>query len=122
MLDRMAEIDIPRGHAADCRSWAGIPPGPQLSGALAGIDLNRLSGFDCVLVLKARYRQLNHDRAALMSATVEVGLCGPASEDHTRMSELPPGELAGWGPIHAELARDLATLMAGGQWRFAITD
>ena len=42
---------------------ADIPPGPRLSGVLAGIDLARLSGFDCVEVLKARYQQLNHDRA-----------------------------------------------------------
>lgn len=33
-----------------------------------------------------------------------------------------PGELAGWGPVHAPLARDLATTLACGQWRFAITD
>lgn len=33
-----------------------------------------------------------------------------------------PGELAGWGPVHAELARDLATTTGRGQWRFAITD
>ncbi|MBV8994929.1 MAG: DUF222 domain-containing protein, partial [Pseudonocardiales bacterium] len=65
---------------------ADIPPGPRLSAALSGIDLDGLSGFDCVRVLKARYRQLNHDRAALMSAMVQVGLCGPASKDHTRMT------------------------------------
>jgi hypothetical protein len=46
----------------------------------------RLSGFDCVRVLKAGYQQLNHDRAALTAAMVEVGLCGPASEDHARMT------------------------------------
>jgi hypothetical protein len=33
-----------------------------------------------------------------------------------------PGELAGWGPVHAELARDLAIKADRGQWRFAITD
>ncbi|MBV8993651.1 MAG: HNH endonuclease [Pseudonocardiales bacterium] len=33
-----------------------------------------------------------------------------------------PAELAGWGPLHAELARDLATTLGGAQWRFAITD
>jgi hypothetical protein len=33
-----------------------------------------------------------------------------------------PAELAGWGPIHAELARDLITTLGGAQWRFAITD
>ncbi len=31
-------------------------------------------------------------------------------------------ELAGWGPVHAELARDLAATLGGAQWRFAITD
>jgi hypothetical protein len=33
-----------------------------------------------------------------------------------------PAELAGWGPVHAELARELATALGGAQWRFAITD
>jgi hypothetical protein len=47
---------------------AEIPPGSRLSAALAGLDVARLSGFDCVEVLKARYRQLNHDRAQLMVA------------------------------------------------------
>jgi hypothetical protein len=64
---------------------AEIPPGPQLSAALAGLDVARLSGFDCVEVLKARYRQLNHDRAQLMAAMVEVSLGGPPSDDLARM-------------------------------------
>ena len=33
-----------------------------------------------------------------------------------------PAELAGCGPVHAELARDLTTTLGGAQWRFAITD
>ncbi|MBV9011413.1 MAG: HNH endonuclease [Pseudonocardiales bacterium] len=33
-----------------------------------------------------------------------------------------PAELAGWGPVHAELARKLVTTLGGAQWRFAITD
>jgi hypothetical protein len=40
---------------------ADVPPGPELAGVLARIALSRLSGYDCVEVLKARYRQLNHD-------------------------------------------------------------
>ncbi len=32
-----------------------------------------------------------------------------------------PGELAGWGPIHADLARDLARTMLGAQWRYVVT-
>ncbi|MGH3692848.1 MAG: DUF222 domain-containing protein [Pseudonocardiaceae bacterium] len=66
---------------------ADITPGAPLSAALAGIDLTRLSGFDCVEVLKARYRQLNHDRAQVMAAMVEVGLRGRApAGDQTRMA------------------------------------
>jgi hypothetical protein len=49
---------------------AVLPPGPGLAGVLAGIELSGLSGYDCVEVLKARYRQLNHDRAQLMAAMV----------------------------------------------------
>ncbi|HEY6421659.1 MAG TPA: hypothetical protein VIY28_00145 [Pseudonocardiaceae bacterium] len=60
---------------------ANIAPGPGLSLVLSGIELARLSGFDCVEVLKARYRQLNHDRAQLMAAMVEVGLCGIGPDD-----------------------------------------
>ena len=33
-----------------------------------------------------------------------------------------PGEIAGWGPVHAELTRDLIPTLARGQWRYAITD
>lgn len=66
---------------------ADVPPGPRLAQVLSGIDLARLSGFECVEVLKARYRQLSHDRAQLMAAMVEVGLCGvgPAGDELRRM-------------------------------------
>ncbi|MDQ3765329.1 MAG: 13E12 repeat family protein [Actinomycetota bacterium] len=39
-----------------------------------------MSDFDCVEVLKAQHRQVNHERARLMATMVEVGLCdeGPA--------------------------------------------
>jgi len=65
-----------------------IPPGPRLAHVLSGIGLARLSGFDCVEVLKAWYRQLNHDRAQLMAAMVEVGSCGvgPAADESRRMT------------------------------------
>ncbi len=33
-----------------------------------------------------------------------------------------PGELTGWGPVHAELARQLAHIHTGAEWRFAVTD
>ena len=66
---------------------AEIPPGPRLAAVLSEIDLARLTGFDCVRVLKAQYRQVNHERARLMAAMVEVGLCGlgPDDQPHRRM-------------------------------------
>ncbi|WP_433224896.1 DUF222 domain-containing protein [Microtetraspora malaysiensis] len=33
-----------------------------------------------------------------------------------------PAELAGWGPVHAHLARIVAKRQIGGEWRFAVCD
>ena len=65
---------IPRGLAA-------MPPGPTLAAMLATIDLSRLSGTDCVAVLRARQRQASHEQAQLMAAMVEVALCGIGPDD-----------------------------------------
>jgi hypothetical protein len=51
---------------------AGLPPGPGLAAALASVDPARLSGSDCVQLLQATYRQVNHDRARLLSVIAEV--------------------------------------------------
>ncbi|MGH3842567.1 MAG: DUF222 domain-containing protein [Pseudonocardiaceae bacterium] len=66
---------------------AEIPPGPELARVLADLELSRLSGFDCVEVLKAQYRQANHERAKVMAVMAEVGLCGvgPAGDELRRM-------------------------------------
>jgi hypothetical protein len=50
-----------------------------------------------------------------------------AGEVRVRVSTLMhlddlPGELAGWGPVHAELARRLVKRQIGGEWRFAVCD
>ncbi|MGH8573802.1 MAG: hypothetical protein ACREX8_14690, partial [Gammaproteobacteria bacterium] len=55
-------------------------------------------------------------------ATVGAGL-----ELRVRLSTLLghdqyPAELAGWGPVHAELARDLAATLHRAQWWFAVVD
>jgi hypothetical protein len=68
---------------------AEIPPGPELARVLAGLEPSRLSGFDCVQVLKAQYRQANHERARVMALMAEVGLCGgvgPAGDELWRRS------------------------------------
>jgi hypothetical protein len=68
---------------------AEVPPGPELARILAGIELSRLSGYDCVEVLKARYRQVSHERAQLMAAVVEVGLCGIGPDDELPRRAVP---------------------------------
>jgi hypothetical protein len=68
---------------------AEVPPGPELARVLAGIELSRLSGYDCVEVLKARYRQVSHERTQLMAAVVEVGLCGIGPDDELPRRAVP---------------------------------
>jgi Domain of unknown function (DUF222) len=63
-----------------------------------------------------------------MGSPVPAGTrLGRGVEIRVRLSTLlghdqHPGELAGWGPIHAELARDLVTANTGGTWRYVLAD
>lgn len=50
------------------RGLVGMPPGLGLACALAEIDAFAVSGFDAVDVLRAQQRQLNHERARLLTA------------------------------------------------------
>ena len=68
---------------------AEIAPGPELARLLSGIKLSLLSGYDCVEVLKAQYRQVNYERARLMAAMVEVGLCGIGPDDELPRTAVP---------------------------------
>ncbi|MEX1126905.1 MAG: DUF222 domain-containing protein [Acidimicrobiia bacterium] len=57
MVERMFEGGgIPQGLAE-------MPPGPMLAGVLASIDRNQISGYDRVVVLQARSRQIGYDQA-----------------------------------------------------------
>jgi hypothetical protein len=58
---------------------------------------------------------------------IGLGSAGTRMELRVRLSTLLghdqyPAELAGWGYLHAELARDLVGTLGQAQWRFAITD
>ena len=53
---------------------ADIPVGPALSAALAPLNLKALTESQVVDVLKARFRQDNHDRAQLLEVVNEVML------------------------------------------------
>jgi hypothetical protein len=49
-----------------------MPPGPALAAALASIDRSALSGFDLVVVLQARGRQLAFEQAELAADMVAI--------------------------------------------------
>ena len=66
-----------------------LPAG--LAAALACLDLKVLTGSQVVDVLKARYRQNNHDRAQLFAVIAEVLHRGQAD---TSVLEEYPGEFA----------------------------
>ncbi|MGH4009058.1 MAG: DUF222 domain-containing protein [Pseudonocardiaceae bacterium] len=70
---------------------AEMGPGPQLSAALAGLDIHALTGSDLVEVLRARARQLSHDQAQLLAVMTEIGLCDPDAEpeDVARLAAAP---------------------------------
>ena len=70
---------------------ASIPVGPTLAAALASLDLRALTGSQVVDVLKARYRQNNHDRAQLFAVIAEVMHRGQAESNAL---EEYPGEFA----------------------------
>jgi hypothetical protein len=58
---------------------ARMAPGPQLSAALADLDIRALIGSDLVEVLQARARQLSHEQAQLLAVMAEIGRCDPAA-------------------------------------------
>src|SRR5688572_15007149 len=61
-----------RVASAPVAALATIPAGPRLALALAALDFTALTGFDMPLVVKARYRQGNHERAQLLETVFEV--------------------------------------------------
>jgi hypothetical protein len=88
------------GPAAIPEELAAVPVGPELGGLLARIDVERISGFDTVEVLKAAYRQFCHERARFLAVLLEVGLREPFSGDSVRRSEVPDE----FGPDEARAA------------------
>ncbi|HLT11490.1 MAG TPA: DUF222 domain-containing protein, partial [Micromonosporaceae bacterium] len=62
------------GDRVDSRvaGLAGLPAGPELAAALADLDVAKLSDWELVEVLRARYRQASHDRGQLFAVLCEV--------------------------------------------------
>ncbi len=49
-----------------------MPPGPELAGVLAGIDLDSLPGFDLVVVMAAQARMVSYHQAGLLDLVARV--------------------------------------------------
>jgi uncharacterized protein DUF222/HNH endonuclease len=69
-------------HVIECESQvalpeglAEMPPGPRLAAALASVDRSRLCGFDLVVLLRARNRQIAYEQAELAADMVAVTAC-----------------------------------------------
>src|SRR5262245_61167441 len=54
-----------------------MAPGPELGVVLATIDRSRLNGYDLVIVMAARARQVCYEQAQLLADTYEVSRCEP---------------------------------------------
>ncbi len=52
-----------------------MAPGPALAAALAGIDRSRLDGYDLVILVQARARQIAHDQAEFYADVAELARC-----------------------------------------------
>ncbi|GAA2117921.1 DUF222 domain-containing protein [Actinomadura alba] len=68
MIERESGQALPEGLAE-------MSPGPELAAALSSVDRSRLCGFDLVVVLQARGRQLAFDQAELAADLMAVAEC-----------------------------------------------
>lgn len=112
-------MSVPVRSVAFMRSRQHIPadlaqraPGPELAAGLAGIDSARLTGFDAVQVLAARYRQLNHEQARYLELMAEVGRC----DEPDSLTRCEPGEFAA---EEARVALGLTRRRADDEFWFA---
>ncbi|MGH3389954.1 MAG: hypothetical protein ACRDOO_13880, partial [Actinomadura sp.] len=68
MIEREPQTVLPEGLAE-------IPPGLQLAVVLASVDRSRLCGFDLVVLLQARNRQLAYEQAEMAADLAAVTAC-----------------------------------------------
>lgn len=83
VLDRGTGRDEPSVIPAGLDQMA---PGPELGAILSAIDREKLSGYDLVVFLRARQRQINHDQAQLYADMAEVA--HRADPSHQRSIEI----------------------------------
>jgi hypothetical protein len=73
-----------------------MPPGPTLAAFLASIDVDRVSGHDRVLVLRAHHRMVVHHAAQTYAAMASVA-------DHMEADLLPDDAALAWEAAATEI-------------------
>jgi hypothetical protein len=73
-----------------------MPPGPALGAFLASIDVDRVCGYDRVVVLRACQRQASHVQAQVCAAMAAVA-------DHMDQAEFPDDPGLGWEAAATEI-------------------
>lgn len=68
---------------------ADMPPGPELGNLLATVDRSKLNGYDVVVLMQARARQLAHYQAELYADMAEVAHCPWGNADSPQRQESP---------------------------------
>src|SRR5258705_2384624 len=87
----MPEVTPSDPIAATVAALEHTPVGLALAAALASLDLSSLTGSQCIDVLRARYRQANHERGQLFAIITEVM---HRQDPDTTVVEQWPGEFA----------------------------
>lgn len=78
-----------------------LPAGPVLGAELHRIDRSQLTGYDLVLVMKARQRQASHLQAELLRDIVELGFTPPSNPGD---SPVRSGEFSEYTPEEVRCA------------------
>jgi hypothetical protein len=71
MIERMFEY-VTDGYHPIPAGLDGMAPGPELGAVLASIDVNAVSGYDRVVVLKAQQRMVSHHQAQAYAAMAAI--------------------------------------------------
>src|SRR5688572_20068662 len=87
MSEALAAAGLIVDQASVVAGLAGLPVGPTLGLALASLDESTLTGSQWVDVMRARHRQSNHERGALLAAVAQVML--HEDPDTTATVEVP---------------------------------
>jgi len=87
-----------------------MPPGPVLGGFLASIDVDRVSGHDRVVVLRALARQAAHLEARVLAAMAAIA-------DHIDAAEFPDDPELSWHAAATEIGTALRLTRRGADAR-----